>query len=121
MKMQRAPERPHDAAWRRAEKIAPESVLRENLGVLLGTEVALIVDAFLARAALVVIPVWRGVGCGPILRRGVVGWLRRRAATRTAAHFALLSVARGAPQGWVSHVMPPTKGRRAPQAGISTN
>ena len=36
--------------------------------VLLGAEVALIVEAFLAHAALVVFPVWRRVGRYPILR-----------------------------------------------------
>src|ERR1700754_305520 len=73
----------------------------ERSGVLLGTEIALVIEAFLARTALVVIPVRWGIGCDAVLRRRVrcIG----RAGWNTAGARFALRVARGAPQCRVSH------------------
>src|ERR1700761_8167065 len=86
-------------------------------GVLLGTQVALVIQPFLACPALVVIPVWRGVGRRAVLLRriGPDGWIARAAGGALVA----LRMARGAPQCGMSHDGRLLKKGHCPERGRS--
>jgi hypothetical protein len=73
---------------------------RTDSGVLLRTEIALVLQPFLTHAALVVLAVWRRIGRDAVLRSRV-----RRLLWGVLAAWpgVALRVARGTPQCWVSH------------------
>src|SRR3954447_10643278 len=103
--------------WKRLAR-AGSSGCRAFLCVLLRAQVALVVEAFLTHAALVVFPVRWGVGGDAILRgrivvrrgRGRSGRGGRNGSGRSRRWSALvrrtavaLGMARGTPQRWMSH------------------
>ncbi|SIT40443.1 hypothetical protein BN2476_240156 [Paraburkholderia piptadeniae] len=93
----------------------PGPVANDGSGVLLGAQIALVIQPFLARAALVVFPVRRSIRRGAVLVRRVrCRWLIAR-----AAGWALIALrmARGAPQCGMSHDGR-LQGRLLPERGV---